>query len=98
MKKEFPKDDMRELVWESVGSGFEGYELVAIEDQGTSRWSSLHRMIFRHEGELWAVSYSKGLSETQDEQPFEYSDAIATRVKPVERVVTLTDYVDDPDA
>lgn len=97
MQKEFPKDDLRELTWASVGQGFNGYELVAIEDQGTSRWSSHHRMIFRHDGELWAARYSKGLTEVQDEQPFEYSDAIATKVTAVEKVITITEYVDAQD-
>lgn len=40
----------------------------------TSRWSVLHDLIFRHEGNFYQTTYSCGATEQQDEAPFEYND------------------------
>ena len=86
-KQLFPKEDLLALVWDDIPTGYE-----KIEDQqtGTGRWSAYHTMIFRHDGELWQTTYSRGLTESQDEEPWEYDEPIAYRVEPYE--VTVTKY------
>ena len=95
MKRAFDKEVLKGLAW---GDAPEGYEYVGTEDNGTSRWSSHHTTIFRFEGKLWASEYSKGLSETQDEQPYEYSEPEAYEVVAVSKTVVVTSYepVKDP--
>lgn len=39
-----------------------------------SRWSSHRALIFEYEGKYYKAKYSKGLTESQMEAPFEYSD------------------------
>lgn len=42
----------------------------------TSRWSEIHELVFEHEGKFWETSYSVGLTEYQDESPWEFEDEI----------------------
>lgn len=59
----------------------------------TDRWSEHHWLYFNalDDGLLWRVPYSKGLTEMQDERPWEYEDSVeGVRVEPYER--TITDY------
>lgn len=77
IKREFPKALLKE--W---GLPYEG----AIEDDitETSRWSEHHTIIFKAEddGLLYEAWYSKGLTEYQDESPWEYDETVtATRVE-----------------
>ncbi len=85
----FPIEDLKLLVWEDEP---EGYKYIDTEDTGKSRWSSHHTLIFEFEGELWASDYSRGLSETQDQVPYEYDDPVAYKVKRVETVTTVVSY------
>lgn len=39
-----------------------------------SRWLIHFFAVFEHEGKHWGVEYSRGATEMQDEQPFEYDD------------------------
>jgi hypothetical protein len=51
-----------------------------------TRWSSVHELVIRtKDGALWMTSYTQGLTESQDERPFEYDgDEIEfTQVNPV---------------
>lgn len=48
-------------------------EYVILIDRGHSRWSSLHTMVFEHEGKHYGADYEQGLTEQQDTFPFEDS-------------------------
>lgn len=63
----FKKEFMQEMVWE------ENDETVIMEDTivDTSRWSEIHEVIFSYEGKHYSSNYSKGLTEQQDESPYE---------------------------
>jgi len=56
----------------------------------TSRWSELHEIVFTHDSKFYKSHYSRGLTECQDESPYEYDgDMIeVVEVKPVEVVAT----------
>ncbi len=66
--KEFKKVDLQERLWNG--------DYKDIFEIGQSRWSSHKAMIFEHEGIYYRAEYSEGLSESQNEAPFEYSDDI----------------------
>lgn len=60
----------------------------------TSRWSEIHSLIFKapDDGKFYEVSYSQGLTEYQDESPWEYdSEVQGTEVEP--REVTVVKYL-----
>lgn len=86
MKRLFDKEFLKEVLWEDA----EGTEILLDEQVDTSRWSSHHRLVFSFEGRFWEVDYSQGLSETQDERPFEYSpDQVeAQEVELYQKIVT----------
>lgn len=52
------------------------YSAILDEVEDTSRWSSHHRIIFAHNGKFYEAHYSKGLTEMQDESPWEYEDDV----------------------
>lgn len=49
-------------------------EIISDDIMETSRWSEIHWMIFRAPDDLkyYRVHYSQGLTEYQDERPWEY--------------------------
>ena len=93
MKRAFDKDILKELVW---GDGPPEYELVDTIDVDTSRWSSHHTMIFRFEGKLWGSDYSQGLTESQDQSPYEYDEPEAYEVEAVEKTIIAYVPVKEP--
>lgn len=81
---------------------FDKEELISLTEEGetgklrvvkdslldTTRWSSLHLLVFenKEDGALYRTTYSRGLTEMQDESPFEYDTGPidCTPVVPVE--------------
>lgn len=57
----------------------------------TSRWNIHYYMVFKHEGKLYGVYFSRGATEMQDEQPFEYDgDEIeCDEVEAVQKTITV---------
>jgi hypothetical protein len=64
---------MIELISEGKADGL---TLIADEVTGNSRWSAQHEVLFKHEEKLYSTSYSKGLTEMQDEQPWDYENEV----------------------
>lgn len=65
---------------------------AAIKDTitGTSRWSEHHEIIFAHDGKFWRTHYSQGLTEMQDESPWENeTDIECEEVELVEKTVKV---------
>lgn len=55
-----------------------------------SRWSSRHKIIFKHEDKFYQTHYSEGLTEQQDESPWEYEEeVVCIEVHLVEKVVEV---------
>lgn len=68
------------------------FRLIKIEKNvGTNRWSAHHRMIFEFNDVLYASEYSTGLTEYQDETPYENNEPVGYRVEPTE--VSIIKYV-----
>lgn len=78
----------------AYGEADEGQVLtIELNEQvDTLRWSSVHRLIVKDgAGKLWEAGYTRGLTENQDERPFEYDDEVEFRE--VEKVpVTSYEY------
>ena len=69
LTKKFPKEVLQDLAW---GDEPEGFELVSDKHAGTHRWSEDRWMVFRQGDTYYGVSYSKDLTEYQDEYLFQY--------------------------
>lgn len=68
----------------------------AVEDEieETSRWSEHHRIVFKapDDGLFYETGYAKGLTEYQDETPWEYeTEIVGTEV--VKRKVLIYKYI-----
>ena len=64
MTKNFSKDFLIDLLNRD--------KFIYEEITGRTRWSILYWSVFEHDGEYWAVEYSDGATELQDERPWEY--------------------------
>jgi hypothetical protein len=56
----------------------------------TTRWSKVRQITFELNGKLYQGTYRKGSTESQDEQPFEYTEPVFCEVEAFEK--TITDY------
>lgn len=83
----FKRDDLLNNDW---------YDVVEDTIIDHTRWSVIHRCIFRYEGKLYKTTYSYGATEYQDETPYEYDgeDIECPEVEAVE--VTTTVYREVP--
>ena len=90
--KYFSKDFLQEMLWG------EGVELLENELLEVSRWQQHFRMTFKlPDGDIYQVRYTKGATEQQDEQPFEYADDIVpcVQVRPRTQVITVYEPIED---
>jgi len=72
-------------------NGDSEYKSILEEFIGNGRWSLHYRLVFEKDGMFYETSYSRGATESQDEQPFEYQDEVkCKRVYPYQK--TTTDY------
>lgn len=80
----FDKELLKQIMWDDA----EDYEVLEDEITDTSRWSVHHYMVFKElsSGKCYGVGYSRGATECQDEQPFEYEgdEITCEEVEPVE--------------
>lgn len=65
----FNKKDLQDMVYD------DSKVLEKIEETitGHTRWSVLYSCIFKYYDKYYTTGYSKGATEYQDEQPFEYA-------------------------
>lgn len=87
-------DLARELAWELAGhTAEEGWTVVRNALLDTSRWSSIHELVIRNEAdEYYMTTFTQGLTECQDERPFEEDEPVFERVYPVKVPVTIIEY------
>lgn len=69
LKAKFPKELMVDLARDDVP---DGYEIVKDEFIESGRWDELRLPVFKHDGNFYASSYRRGLTENQDTEPYEY--------------------------
>jgi len=82
------KEQAQNIIWEDE----EDWELVYDNIEDTSRWSEFHEIVCLHKptGKYYMSSYSQGLTECQDESPWDYDEPKFTQCWPKE--VTVTQY------
>lgn len=90
-----PIDLARELTFEDIGSGFDGWTVVHKETTGRGRWDIRKRIVIRNDdGQHYAAKYSVGATESQDydsfdnRETYEFAPVIART-----RMVEVTEYV-----
>jgi len=66
----FKKDWLQELVCEDHNEA----KIIKNELYETSRWSLHYELVFEYQDKLYRTFYSRGATEQQYEQPFEYED------------------------
>jgi hypothetical protein len=89
-KRKLTPEEGRDIVWGEA----ENYEEVESEVIDMSRWSVHYVGVFKdlRDGSFWETCWSKGATEYQYEQPFEYEDvAEFYQVEPKE--VTVVKYM-----
>ncbi len=64
----------KHFLMEELGLPYENTLVDTIVE--TSRWSEFHEIVFAHDGKFYQTGYSQGLTEMQDESPWEYEDEI----------------------
>lgn len=93
-KRTFTKQQLQAILWDEEGT----VVLNKMVDQ--TRWETHYRFIFKpqREDKLYETSYSKGSTERQDTQPWEYQDEVeCTEVVKYEKVVYDYKPVEDDD-
>lgn len=90
MKRKFSKD-LLVAAWGLPSDIDKSGEIIEDTIIETSRWSEIHSLVFKapDDGKFYEVGYSRGLTEYQDESPWEYETEVeATEVAPFEVMVT----------
>jgi len=80
-------EEAREIIW---GDSDE-FKVVSDTITGLSRWSVKHKLIIQRlsDNKFFASNYSRGATEIQDEQPYEYGDPVFEEVFPVEKNIIV---------
>lgn len=79
------KEEARAIVWEDTSE----YETIQDEIYDTSRWSEMHTITVQRlsDGKYFQDEYSRGLTESQDEQPYDYTDPDFREVFKIEKTI-----------
>lgn len=86
MDRLFTAEVLRNILWEEASN----YEVIEDEIVDHSRWSVVHRLVFKElpTGKFYETNYSVGATENQDEGPFEDEDEVMCyEVEPYEETV-----------
>ena len=91
--RKFPKEFLRELLWEEE-SEFEDKLGLKVRDEisDTGRWSVHHELVFSYDEKFYAVNYSTGATEYQDERPFDNEDEEVDCYEVAPKPVTVIEY------
>jgi hypothetical protein len=83
----FKREALREMVW----GDSEDLELIETKELTKTRWSQHAEAVFRHGEKFYRVAYSYGLTEQQDERPFDDSpeDVPVFEVRPEPKVIQV---------
>ena len=86
----FRKQLLIDLVYDDVDEDTDA-ELIENELDDHGRWSLHYRLVFKYEGKFYRVYYSRGATENQDEEPFEYEpvELDCEEVFPQARTITV---------
>ncbi len=82
------REQAQGLAWNEADPEW-GLTVELNEQVDNLRWSSVHRLIVEDgAGKFWEATYTQGLTENQDERPFEYETEVEFRE--VEKVPVTT--------
>jgi hypothetical protein len=71
----FNKEDLIDLLMsDELEINGKTAKIVLDEQYDTTRWSAHHELVFSYDNTFYVTSYSRGLTEHQDETPFQYDD------------------------
>lgn len=86
-KLNLSKEEAQDIIYD----GNSDYQVIEDTIEDTSRWSEHHRIVIlrKLDNKYFADYYSKGLTEMQDEQPYEYNDPNFTQVFPEQITITV---------
>ena len=67
------------------------FEVISNKIVGTSRWTGRYELIIKRlsDGKFFKDHYQTGLTESQDEGAYEYSEPKFLEVFPVEKTITV---------
>lgn len=82
-KLTFTEEEARNIVWED----HEDFDVISDEIYETRRWVSAHEVIVKNKitGKFYHSCYEQGLTESQDQSPYEYEEPIFREVFKVEK-------------
>lgn len=88
-KLEIDREEALNIIWEDS----EEFELIEDGIDETSRWSEQHGVIVKRlsDGKFFSSYYSQGLTEQQDERPWDDEAPDFTEVFP--KKITVTTYI-----
>lgn len=93
-------DDLKAILSEdswalsSTGDQFDGFEVVHVRQGEDRRWSRTNLVVARGpSGKHYGYDYEQGLTEYQDVDAFNDGEPKPYEVMPVEKTVTITNYV-----
>lgn len=94
-------DDLKAILSEdrwvlsSTGERFGGFEVVHVRQGEDRRWSRTNLVVVHaaSSGKHYAYDYEQGLTEYQDVDAFNDGEPQPYEVRPVEKTVTITNYV-----
>lgn len=91
--RKFPKEFLKEVLEEEEAE-FEGKEGLKVRDEisDTGRWSVHYELIFSYDERFYAVNYSTGATEMQDEYPFDNEGDEVECYEVAPKPVTVIEY------
>lgn len=93
IKTTYPKQILQDLVSEIFDDN--DFKVIYQNLEDSSRWSLQYEMVFqdRSTGKFYLTNYSCGVTEYQDESPYEYEDEFVDVVEVEPKEVTVVQYV-----
>lgn len=68
-------------------------DFITVSDEitDTTRWSEHHRVVVKRksDGRFFSDNYSVGLTEMQDESPYDYTEPSFVEVFPTQKTITV---------
>jgi hypothetical protein len=66
----------KEVMLDILNGDSDDGELIKDKIYDTTRWSELHEIVFKYKDKFYLATYSKGLTEYQNEYPWDYDNEV----------------------
>lgn len=87
-KLKMTKEQARQILWEDT----DDFIIIQDEQVDSTRWSAHHDLVVqrKEDSKFFRAGYSVGLTEQQDERPWEYEDEVEfVEVTPSTKTITV---------